>query len=35
VIDELTDLTRIAEQAVGLSYDILKNTNLAGIHLKA
>ena len=32
--DELTDLTRIAEQAVGLGYDIIKNTTPAEIRLK-
>lgn len=32
--DELTDLTRIAEQAVGLGYDIIKNTTPADIRLK-
>ena len=32
--DELTDLTRIAEQAVGLGYDIVRNTTPADIRLK-
>lgn len=32
--DELDDLTRIAEQAVGLGYDIVKNTTPADIRLK-
>jgi myo-inositol-1(or 4)-monophosphatase len=32
--DELADLTRIAEQAVGLGYDIVKNTTPADIRLK-
>jgi myo-inositol-1(or 4)-monophosphatase len=34
VTDELTDLTRIAEQAAGLGYDIIKNTTPAEIRLK-
>jgi myo-inositol-1(or 4)-monophosphatase len=32
--DELADLTRIAEQAVGLGYDIVRNTTPAEIRLK-
>ncbi|MBB4912490.1 fructose-1,6-bisphosphatase/inositol monophosphatase family enzyme [Actinophytocola algeriensis] len=32
--DELLDLQRIAEQAVGLGYDIVKNTTPAEIRLK-
>lgn len=32
--DDLDDLTRIAEQAVGLGYDIVKNTTPADIRLK-
>lgn len=32
--DDLDDLTRIAEQAVGLGYDIVRNTTPAEIHLK-
>jgi myo-inositol-1(or 4)-monophosphatase len=34
VIDELTNLTTIAERAVGLGYDIIKNTSPADIRLK-
>jgi myo-inositol-1(or 4)-monophosphatase len=34
VTDELLDLQRIAEQAVGLGYDIVKNTTPAEIHHK-
>ena len=33
--DELTDLTRVAEQAAGLGYDIIKNTTPAEIRLKS
>ena len=32
--DDLDDLTRIAEQAVGLGYDIIRNTTPAEIRLK-